>query len=495
MTDIDPHAAERLILIGCHEAAARKHALRLMLQPSEREVWKDIATKFLNDTVKYDSTTCAVFVQAEYREWPETQAIVKQVHEHYKQARINQNTVEAIGEAQGRNFVRNLRRIVHEDGRLRDALTSLPSMKGRTAIVCGAGPSFDQSGAIVSRHRGPIIAVNTSAGACAQHGIKPHAVVCTESRMVREGIVRMDPRASYFAMDLIGHTGNWFTEDETYTEAQLCFLGTEPNLAPYAQMLDMLPLAYGSSCTTAAVSLALACGARRVALVGQDCAFQLMQGETCPTTDGSGGELHTARMYASGTPYEETVVLIHTGQMRARIEKPTVPSHTVDVVRASGIVDEQVFTTHSMLSFSHWFRDQPEDVRERVVNCTGRGVHIEGLAHDSIDNQVEDLAYEGGPERYSVGRAGPSAAGQFAGRAAKVLRHLSNVASHGLTLQKETVLLEWARRHAILNMWIAPERLRMRRMDGLSQAERGHRVAAVVRTACSEIVACADGEL
>lgn len=485
---IDPHTAERLILIGCHDASARPHALRLFLHPGDRAIWVDAATKFLNDTVKYDSTSCAVFIDPQYRDWPETTAVVHLTQEHYKQARINQNTVEAIGEAQGRNFVRNLRLVTLRSFSFRDARAKLQSMRGRTAVVVGAGPSLHDVAHVLERHYGPIIAVNTSAGACAQRGIKPDVVVCTESKKVREGIDRIDKQASMLAMDLIGHPGNWFTEEESYTNPLLCFVGTESSLAPYAHTLDLLPLAYGSSCTTAAVSLAFACGAARVALVGQDCAFRVVAGEP-PLLD--------AAMYASGTPYEETRVLIETNAMRARISKPTVPEHTVDVLEVEGVSSSgaRVWTTHSMLSFAHWFRDQPEDVRSRIVNCTTSGARIEGIAEVPLESviQTDKLAF------YNATRSPSLSFGLedgFPVRAQKVLNHLLNVGEHGLAIRNgDAFLIEWARKHPILNMWVGPARLRMRRMDDLSSAERGHRVAGAIRTACGEIVACANGEL
>lgn len=490
---INPHNAERLILIGCHDAASQAHALRLHLMPAERELWHGQALTFLNDTIKYDSTTCVVFVDPAFSEWPETRAIAELVAWHYKQARINQNTVESIGEQQGRNFIRNLRLITRADGEVRSALDALPSMAGRTAIVCGAGPSFEQSGRWVARHPGPIIAVNTSAGACAQADVRPHVVVCTESRPVREGIERMNPERSHFAMDLIGASDNWWdTAHDSETlgsgcwQPQLAFIGTEPNLAPYARQLGMLPLAYGSSCTTAAVSLALAAGAARVVLVGQDCAFQT---DNRPIQEGLA---IPARMYASGTPYEETVVAINPFTKRAVIVKPTVGTMHHDVVEVPAVEDDRlVWTTHSMMSFAHWFRDQPSDVRARIVNCTSAGAHIEGIVHAQLADCIErDVP------RYDLRAAHHGALETlgFVDRAAKLLRQLENAAVHGMGITRDGTLLEWGRKHPILNMWVSPERLRMRRQD-MTAEERGHRVAAVIRVACSEIVACARGEL
>jgi uncharacterized Rossmann fold enzyme len=496
---LDPHSAERLILIGPDVASAalvKPSAMRLVLHPDRRHHWLMDVTRWLTDTVKYSSTTCTIMVSPACQNWPEAQAIVALTQEHYKQARINQNTVEAIGERQGRNFVMNLRGIVHAPGQMRDARKHLlPDLYGQTVIICGAGPSFDQSAHWVALHRGPVIAVNTSAGACAQRGIKPVAIVCTETKSVREGIERM-PEGSRLAMDLIGNPNNW------QRGVQLCFMGTEPNLASYAQRLDMLPLAYGSSCTTAAVSLALACGAARVVLVGQDCCFQEYayrketQGQSAwPQGTGDDDVCVAARMYASGTPYEETTVIINASKQRAAIRKPTVGTFETDVIQVDGNDGMPVWTTHSMMSFAHWFRDQPDDVRARVVNCTAHGAWLEGIEF----RQLEDVIVRDKTKALAAMGAdlvtrGQHSANELAMVAADVLKHLVNVAKHGLTIRNDATLLEWVRKHPIYGMWTGPARLRMRRLDSMTSNERGNEMASVIRRACTEIIQCAQGE-
>lgn len=478
---MDPHSSERMILIGCHQAAGIATAMRILLHPEERKHWYTQTLAFLNDTIKYDSTSCSVFVQPDFKDWPETQSIIALVHAHYKQARINQNTVEAIGARQGLNFVRNLKRVVAAEGRMRDVQHSVARMTERTALVIGAGVSFEDDADLVRAHRGPIIAVNTSAGACAQRDVHPDIVVCTESKPVTEGIARMDHSGSQFAMDLTGSPDNWpniASESEYIPHPLLCFMGTEPSLIPYARKLRMMPLAYGSSCTTAAVSLALAMGAERVALIGQDCSFSTRQ---CTNTDP---RLVNARMYASGTPYEETRVTIDAVHGRAIIEKPTVGEYEQDVIQVPSVDGSKVWTTHSMLSFAHWFRDQPAPVRDRIVNCTSSGAHIEGLAHVPLASVLQtDRGY---------GAGDPSIRGQlealdFVTSARRTLKHLHSLAHHGRSIASDAALLEWSRRHPVLSMWVSPERLRMRRLE-LSLEERGHRVATVLREACREIV-------
>ena len=480
---LDPHTAERFILIGCHQAMSRPSALRILLHPEQRKQWYALALAFLNDTIKYDSTSCSVFVQPDFKDWPETQTIIQLVHAHYQQARINQNTVEAIGARQGRNFIRNLKRVCDAEEHMRDVRHSLRSMAHQTALIVGAGVSFEESASVAAKHTGPVIAVNTSAGACAQRDVFPDVVVCTESKPVTEGVARMNVTRSSFAMDLTGHPNNWpVTERASYPV--LCFMGTEPNLVPYAQKLGMLPLAYGSSCTTAAVSLALAMGAARVVLVGQDCSFSEELEQKDP-------RLLTARMYASGTPYEQTVVSIDVLYKRALIEKPTVGEYETDVVAVPGVDGVDRWTTHSMLSFAHWFRDQPDDVRGKIVNCTASGVLIPGIGHAPLGECIDTAAnYRGQLDTVNARLA----AWHFMGKAGRVLRHLNKLAQHGRVLEAgDGLVIEWGRRHPILNMWTAPERLLMRRLD-LSQEERGHRVADAIRQACREIVDAAAGQ-
>lgn len=486
----DPHSADRLILIGCHNALARPSALRLMLMPDDRKQWLNQVLAFLNDTVKYDSTSTSVFVQPEYQKWPETDQVIALVHAHYKQARINSNTVEAVTARRGLNLIRNLRLIADNDYRgFRDVRQNARSMVGKTALIVGAGVSFERDADVVAQHRGPIIAVNTSAGACAQRSVFPQLVICTESKPVVEGISRMNHGRSQLAMDITGHPDNWPRVDGEApidNGPNLCFVGTESNLMPYAYKLGLMPLAYGSSCTTAAVSLALAMGAERVALVGQDCAFDETEDQGPNEDLGEAWRYRRARMYASGTPYEETTVVIDTHADRVRISKPTVGEYELDALAVepvSGLA--RAWTTHSMLSFAHWFRDQPPDVRAKLFNCTSSGVRIEGIAHAPL---AQMITTDGERHRRSDNIRGQLECLHFRDKAQRLSKHFRRVAEYGLTIKRETALMEWTRKHPIFAMWTAPERLRMRRMDDLSPEERGRRVLAVVRTACEEIL-------
>lgn len=502
---IDPHTAERMILIGCHDAASRAHTLRLFLHPHERDFWLQQSIEFLNDTVKYVTTTCAVFVDSDYEDWPEVQGVVTLTREHYKQANINQNTVEAIGANQGRNFISNLARIIRQPYIYRDACAHLrPSIEGQTVVICGAGPSLERDAPMLNRFAGPIIAVNTSAGCCAQSGLYPLAILCTESKPVTEGIGRMNRDASMFTMDLIGNPANWLSEHDTLLP-QLAFAGTEPNLAPYARTLGLLPLAYGSSCTTAAVSLALACGAKRVVLTGQDCAFMTYAYRTeyagqsaLPAADPDDTFI-AARMYASGSPYEETTVMINATRKRAAIRKPHVGEFEIDAFMVGGIdQDQPVWTTHSMLSFAHWFRDQPEAVRARIVNASCHGVVIPGIEHAALEDVIEmgaPLLVKSSSRRLAPppatwGDITPAECVGFGNRAQAVLGHLVYAAEHGLAIQRPADVLEWAQQHSIFGMWTGPARLTMRKRDDMSSAERGEVMAETIRAACRDIIRC-----
>jgi Protein of unknown function DUF115 len=372
----DAHSAERVILVGCDDAVVAPYAQTLRLTSYLPEQWVPITKKWLTDHVIFDTVSLSMFVEPHLRPAFESSGLKDVVADHYAQARINTNTVCAHNERQGINVVKNLKRIA--DGNGQDALRALPSMVGQTAVVCGAGPSLDDCYEALARHDGPIVAVNTSANAV--FGVMaPHLIVCSESKQLDEwkaGLLLQHPNVPV-AMDLMSHP----THPEGIGPA-LYFASADPSLAPTARALGMQPIGYGPSCTTAAVSLCLALGAEKVLLVGQDCAFRGNQ------------------MYAAGTPYADTVVTYserENYETYAIIDKPTKGKQEADVVSAVDVTGTgKVLTMPSMLSFMHWFRDQPESVRSRIVNCSSHGVRLEGIEHKPLSECVQvGNAYEG----------------------------------------------------------------------------------------------------
>lgn len=488
-TGVGCHDADRVILIGAVQSAARPSSkvMRLCLDPHQRADWLILAKRFTAEAVQYSSTTLSVFVDPACENWPETAAVIAHVRAHYQQAEIAQNTVEVSAERMGRNFVANLVRMAEQRRERPSELVGdaaqayYPLLKDRTVVVVGAGPSLEDHVSILADYPGPVIAVNTSAPALCEPGGSggrgADIVVCMESQRLAQSIASVAPRGM-LALDLTAHPDNTGLVGEP--AATHMFVGSEPNLVPYAQRCGMLPLAYGTSCTTAAVALALGCGAERVLLVGQDCALT-PAGRAC------------FRMYARGTPYAGTLVTFEPGSARATVAKPMgrdIEVHQVDVVAAGGIDGKPVFTTPGLLGFAQWFGAQPAEVRRRIINCTGHGVRLERIAHEDFAACVRKYR----PERATGVVPRPPLAIQR-DRARKTVAHLANIASH-VSKMKDAQLLEWSARHPIFAMWVAPELLRQKREPELSRSERGHRKAEVVRRAAREIcgiVVSADG--
>jgi hypothetical protein len=476
----DAHSAERVILVGCDDAVIAPYAQTLRLTSFQPDQWVPITKKWLADHVIFDTVSLSLFVEPHLAPAFASSGLKDLVADHYAQARINTNTVCAHNERQGINVVKNLKRIA--DGNGQDALRALPSMVGQTAVVCGAGPSLDDCYEALNRHEGPIVCVNTSAAAVLS--FDPHVIVCSESkelnewkRAVEESKPWPEPtRPIPVAMDLMSHP----THPEGIGPA-LYFASADPSLAPTARALGMQPIGYGPSCTTAAVSLCLALGAEKVLLVGQDCAFDVRDTKRLSTL-GVGVEMETlkCRMYASGTPYESTVVRIDGLTGRGTIDKPTKGLQEFDAIKVEGIDGLPMWTMPSMLSFAHWFRDQPESVRSRVVNCSSHGVRIEGIEHKPLSECVQvGNAYDG-----DVQQQEGSAFQQQACEAISNLAYKLNPIKRCI----DGELVELAPTVPLLNYWTNPAKLRNKlqnpRFDPYSY---GKAIASAVRKAWAEI--------
>ncbi len=485
LTVQDAHSAERVILVGCDDARVAPYAQVLRLGDVEPVCWLYLIQGWLSQHMLFDTQSLAVFVAPEHQHWFEKFGIAQAIEDHIAQARINVNTLVARNEQQGLNVIRNLKRIA--DGHGQDALRALPSMKGQTAVVCGAGPSLDNAIELLRKHTGPLVSVNTSAAALAANGVTADVIVCSESKGLPE----------WHKPDLIGHPYETPIAIDLMASPDhhhagigpaLYFASCDPSLAPTARALGLRPIGYGPSCTTAAVSLCLALGAEKVLLVGQDCAFQVYDTKKLSTI--TGGEpttemhLDRARMYAHGTPYAQTMVEIDALTNRAVISKPTKGIQEADAVQAEGVDGNPVWTMPSMLSFAHWFRDQPESIRARVVNCSSHGVRIEGLEHRALSECVQTGdAYDGALLPLEDNCATPNIRFQAGVALGRFIKHLAQMRSGS-----DAELVEFATEIPLLNFWTNPAKLRCKLEHGRpTPYAYGKAIADAVRKAAREI--------
>ena len=442
-----------MITAGCSDAASEPYCERLDLDAYAPESWPHVAQKWLDEHVQYESQTLSLFLSAEHepaREW-----LTAMLGEHYRHCRINQTTVLANAENQGRNFIHGLTELA--SGRGVSATHALPSMRGHTCFVVGAGPSLDENIDELKLHRGPILAVNTSIGALALHGIRPTAVVVLESRDIREGL-RLNTTGAPLAVTMTTHPNNW---TEGGSGPALAYCDTEPCTLAYAKALRMTPIASGPSCTTVAVGLALAMGAR-VALIGQDCGF---------AADG--------RMYAAGTPYQDVRATFHDaagvvtyhklGQDRAE-QMAVVP----------GVGGNPVHTTYGMQSFAMWFAQLPADVKARAVNCTASGAKLHGIAEASAHDIAQAEQYDPRPQPL----------GQRHIEAKAIVDRLRAACENP---PDDRHAEAFAREHRVINMWVSAERLRMRDGKWMSPVQQRARIGDTVRRACSEALEVMNG--
>lgn len=455
----DPSSAERVITLGCGEASSQPYALRLDLEDLPRSTWEQEVRQFL-ETVRFGTTTLALLVAPELVE--SAKPIVDILHAHYHHARINQNTIEQTCEVQARNFVQNLLTLSRSGETTTFAHELLGSMRGQTCFVVGAGPSLDDDIEQLLLHAGPVLAVNTSVGALARAGIRPDAVVCVESKPVVEGLARNTLGAPVI-YDMTANPANVAKRKGP----PAWFVGIDPNLSRYRQALGVPAIPWNSTCTAAAVSLAFAAGASRVALLGQDCAF---------ADDG--------RMYASGAPYEGTIATINPEDPDSVIvEGPHKPRTVQAIVWEPGVGGVDACTTYGMLSFRDWFEGMPEQLRARAVNCTSSGVALRGIEHAPVSSVVTS-----GERTWNVARPDPARAQRASERARHLLGWIRDMAADGIRETDDYDTITHARHNAILSMWTSGEILRMRREPAVPTAKQKlERLAAAARRGCHEI--------
>ena len=449
--------AERVILIGVPDDGRWAEFSQVLdLTGTDPATWEMEGMEFLARRVRF--VTTKTLIEVERSLMPLAQPLVNAAKMHYAHSHINQNSLEQGGERQARNFVQNLASLAASEASYLGDHEAMRSLRGRTALLVGAGASLDDHAELIAAFPGPVICVNTSLGAVLRYR-KPELCVVLESKCVTEGLSAELTQHTTLACDMTSHPAN-----HQGTRPAL-FIGNSPNIAAYGEGLDMLPIAYGPSCMNAAVSLALAFGAAKIVLVGQDCAY----------VDG--------RMYAKGTPYEATTVVIDEAKSAATVDKPTMGGPiTYGALRVPAIGGGEVWTNHAMLSMAFWFAELPAEICARIVNCTSRGVAIESIEHRPLFEVIKELPAWTPSERVAEAEPGSRQG------AKQLLETLRETARKGLSFDSDTKLVDWVWRRPILHCWISPERLRMRReTDAPTPQKIVKRIADVTRRACVEI--------
>ena len=249
--------------------------------------------RFLRDHMPIPTRRLAVFKRADMAipAW-----LGEVITHHLNRLQISTLTVTKNGARWGRNVLATLKRSP------RWATTANEPWRGLPAFVVGAGSSLDTNGHLLreAARRGPIVAVNSSAGCCLHHGVTPDLIVCCEA-VPLPGHLAPFAGKTVIALDAISAPESW---DAAGPDA-VAFMLHEPYLVPYALQLGVMPLHYSASSMTAAISLAMLWGAGPIVLVGQNNG--VTGGELHQHTEACGTTCSTYRtealVYGQGSPF------------------------------------------------------------------------------------------------------------------------------------------------------------------------------------------------
>jgi len=267
-----------------------------------------------------------------------------------------------------KNTFKNSRRVQESPGILR--LKS--SFADRPAIICSAGPSLEKSLAEVKelQSKALVIALDASLETCLRHGVEPH-FVCTIEREVGSKI---------FFSKLKEFSEDFRTQLVFYpivpAEVLEAFSGPAwvayRDYTYYRVIESKMPrgvMSSGASVAHMATKLALYLGCSKIALVGQDLAYDPKSFET----HSRGVASEVRKQYQSLEDLK--TYLAGQGQSFAMVP---------------GNVDESVPTNSIWYSFAKEFGLMAARTSAELVNCTAGGMQIPGLKWTSLDRFSEE---------------------------------------------------------------------------------------------------------
>jgi len=289
-----------------------------------------------------------------------------------------------------------------------DAAVLAGVFAGRPAVMAAAGPSLDRALPLLREwsDRVVIVAIGQSLGALRAAGIEPHLTHIAESQDVRHQLTRCgDPSQLDLVLLPSSHAGLFEVPVRSRFVAHPV---TNPLSGWLRAALDpergWSPIGGGSSVALSAVSLAASLGCDPIVLVGQDLAF----------TDD--------RAYARNSAYD--MVALERDEAGAlvfsnvRAKSGLFGIDSVDRADADAVAVEAwdggtVMTSRSYLTFIEQYAKLGGALAargQRVVNCTGGGARIAGLAHEPLAACLEREAGEAFDARARIRAAHDAAA-------------------------------------------------------------------------------------
>lgn len=214
-------------------------------------------------------------------------------------AQVAHNTMRVSG----RDF---LERSIAAIGTARYTLPSDKPLRGRLALVLGAGPSLD----LVAPHLfalqaagACIVATNTAVPVCAHYAVQPDVVCIAEKDPKVVAHCESVGGGTLVALDSVVSAAAW----ERFPKAALVWKA-EPAFYEWALRLGCEPLLFSESVGVMAVAVARYLGASTIVLAGHDCAY---------ASDG--------RMYATHSPFADLRWEVREGLVRTLsvLEQPS----------------------------------------------------------------------------------------------------------------------------------------------------------------------------
>ena len=360
------------------------------------------------------------------------------VGSHMQRLATGRSTIAKFGAAWARNVVRTLRR------QPRWATTAREPWAGRPVLVVGAGVDLDRNGHLLAeaQRRGPVVALNSSAGCCAHYGVTPDVIVCCEVNGFPEHVRPfIDNGRTLIVLDALASTDTWAAA----SGAAGIFLH-EPYFAPYLIQLGVMPLHYSTSSSTAATSLALLWGASEIVLVGHSHAC-----------DGEA--------YAMGSPFRGNVATVADGLVT--YEGGGKEPYTISAVLRQGWNGgDPVWSDHTFSPVIEWYAAVAE--RETIINTTEGGSDIPGTYCEPLASVIE--RYPIVESVWVAGMEAPDTSAVLAG----IERQARDVVESGAT--------EWPVDFPLLGMWVVPV------MEQATIAKRRAAVAEAVQRGAREIL-------
>ena len=264
---------------------------------------------------------------------------------------LNEGMLAERRAAFGRNLARNLPLIRRHGG----LAGILPEMKGKSAVVIGAGPSLERNLPVLKRFRERrelvYIAVDMALGPLAHAGIRPRFVLSCETSPVDffGGVDTAGLHLVAFSCMSAVNLGKW--------RGSVSFYNWMIHRPEYAALWDEAGrdlgfLGTGGLVTTQAAALALGSGAAALVLVGNDLGF-------------------TDRYYARGT-------VSHRGAARA--SSRLAPLETIERFRALRAREYVIrrgardfYTTRQFLAGKLWLEELFRDRHVPVYDCSDPG--------------------------------------------------------------------------------------------------------------------------